>query len=143
MADKVYLIHRRDELRGAKVLQDKVFAADNIMFMPDTVVSSINGSDGLVSSIDTKNVKTNMEENISVNGIFIAVGMKPNVSYINELVELDKAGYVVASEDGITSKKGIFVAGDMRTKVLRQVITAVSDGANAVASVEKYLREQN
>ena len=143
MADKVYLIHRRDELRGAKVLQDKVFAADNIMFMPDTVVTSINGSDGLVSSIDTKNVKTNMEENISVNGIFIAVGMKPNVSYINELVELDKAGYVVASEDGITSKKGIFVAGDMRTKVLRQVITAVSDGANAVASVEKYLREQN
>ena len=143
MADKVYLIHRRDELRGAKVLQDKVFAADNIMFMPDTVVSSVNGSDGLVSSIDTKNVKTNMEENISVNGIFIAVGMKPNVSYINELVELDKAGYVVASEDGITSKKGIFVAGDMRTKVLRQVITAVSDGANAVASVEKYLREQN
>ena len=143
MADKVYLIHRRDELRGAKVLQDKVFAADNIMFMPDTVVSSINGSDGLVSSIDTKNVKTNMEENISVNGIFIAVGMKPNVSYINELVELDKAGYVVASEDGITSKKGIFVAGDVRTKVLRQVITAVSDGANAVASVEKYLREQN
>lgn len=143
IADKVYLIHRRDELRGAKVLQDKVFAADNIMFMPDTVVTSINGSDGLVSSIDTKNVKTNMEENISVNGIFIAVGMKPNVSYINELVELDKAGYVVASEDGITSKKGIFVAGDMRTKVLRQVITAVSDGANAVASVEKYLREQN
>ena len=143
MADKVYLIHRRDELRGAKVLQDKVFAADNIMFMPDTVVSSINGSDGLVSSIDTKNVKTNMEENILVNGIFIAVGMKPNVSYINEMVQLDNVGYVMASEDGITSKKGIFVAGDVRTKVLRQVITAVSDGANAMASVEKYLREQN
>ena len=143
IADKVYLIHRRDELRGAKVLQDKVFAADNIKFVPDTVVTSINGSDGLVSSIDTKNVKTNMEENILVNGIFIAVGMKPNVSYINEMVQLDKAGYVMASEDGITSKKGIFVAGDVRTKVLRQVITAVSDGANAVASVEKYLREQN
>ena len=143
IADKVYLIHRRDELRGAKVLQDKVFAADNIKFVPDTVVTSINGSDGLVSSIDTKNVKTNMEENILVNGIFIAVGMKPNVSYINEMVQLDKVGYVMASEDGITSKKGIFVAGDVRTKVLRQVITAVSDGANAVASVEKYLREQN
>ena len=143
IADKVYLIHRRDELRGAKVLQDKVFAVDNIKFVPDTVVTSINGSDGLVSSIDTKNVKTNMEENILVNGIFIAVGMKPNVSYINEMVQLDKVGYVMASEDGITSKKGIFVAGDVRTKVLRQVITAVSDGANAVASVEKYLREQN
>lgn len=143
IADKVYLIHRRDELRGAKVLQDKVFAADNIKFVPDTVVTSINGSDGLVSSIDTKNVKTNMEENILVNGIFIAVGMKPNVSYINEMVQFDKVGYVMASEDGITSKKGIFVAGDVRTKVLRQVITAVSDGANAVASVEKYLREQN
>ena len=143
IADKVYLIHRRDELRGAKVLQEKVFATENIEFVADTVVTSINGSDGLVSSIDIKNVKTNMEENILVNGIFIAVGMKPNVSYINEMVQLDKVGYVMASEDGITSKKGIFVAGDVRTKVLRQVITAVSDGANAVASVEKYLREQN
>ena len=143
IADKVYLIHRRDELRGAKTLQEKVFAAENIQFIPDTVVTSINGSEGLVSSINIKNVKTGKDENIVVNGIFVAVGMKPTSAYINESVKLDQSGYVIASEDGITSKNGIFVAGDVRTKVLRQVITAVSDGANAVASVEKYLREQN
>lgn len=143
IADKVYLIHRRDELRGAKTLQEKVFAAENIQFIPDTVVTSINGSEGLVSSINIKNVKTGKDENIVVNGIFVAVGMKPTSAYINESVKLDQSGYVIASEDGITSKNGIFVAGDVRTKALRQVITAVSDGANAVASVEKYLRNQS
>lgn len=143
IADKVYLIHRRDELRGAKTLQEKVFATENIQFIPDTVVISINGSEGLVSSIDIKNVKSNKEENIVVNGIFVAVGMKPASTYINESVKLDESGYVIASEDGITSKRGVFVAGDVRTKALRQVITAVSDGANAVASVEKYLRDQS
>lgn len=143
IAEKVYLIHRRDELRGAKTLQEKVFAAENIQFIPDTVVTSINGSEGLVSSINIKNVKTGKDENIVVNGIFVAVGMKPTSAYINESVKLDQSGYVIASEDGITSKNGIFVAGDVRTKALRQVITAVSDGANAVASVEKYLRNQS
>ena len=143
IAEKVYLIHRRDELRGAKTLQEKVFAAENIQFIPDTVVTSINGSEGLVSSINIKKVKTGKDENIVVNGIFVAVGMKPTSAYINESVKLDQSGYVIASEDGITSKNGIFVAGDVRTKALRQVITAVSDGANAVASVEKYLRNQS
>ena len=143
IADKVYLVHRRDELRGAKALQEKVFATENIQFIPDTVVTSINGSEGLVSSINIKNVKSGKEENIVVNGIFVAVGMKPTSAYINESVKLDQSGYVIASEDGITSKNGIFVAGDVRTKALRQVITAVSDGANAVASVEKYLRNQS
>lgn len=143
IANKVYLIHRRDELRGAKVLQEKVLTNEKICFMPDTVVEAINGSEGMVSSIDIKNLKTLEQGNISVNGIFVAVGMKPSSECVKELVELDDYGYIMASEDAITSKKGIFVAGDVRTKVLRQVITAVSDGANAVASVERYLRELN
>lgn len=141
LANKVYLIHRRDELRGAKLLQDKVLATENISFVPDTVVEAINGIDGMVSSIVIKNLKTQKQESIDINGIFMAVGMKPASEVVKELVDLDEYGYIVASEDGVTSKRGIFVAGDVRTKGLRQVITAVSDGANAVASLEKYLRE--
>ena len=141
LANKVYLIHRRDELRGAKLLQDKVLATENISFVPDTVVEAINGIDGMVTSVVIKNLKTQKQESIAVNGIFIAVGMKPASEIVKELVDLDEYGYIVASEDGVTSKKGIYVAGDVRTKGLRQVITAVSDGANAVSSLEKYLRE--
>lgn len=140
IAEKVYLIHRRDTLRGAKSLQDKVFLTDNIQFISDSVVSSIDGDNGLVSSILVKNLKTEEETHMNVSGIFIAVGMKPASSLIEGLVKTDDNGYIVAGEEGITSKNGIFVAGDVRTKALRQVITAVSDGANAVASVEKYLR---
>ena len=109
--------------------------------MADTVVEAINGTDGMVSSIDIKNKKSDKQENILVNGIFIAVGMKPTADFMKEVVKLDEFGYIEAAEDCVTSKKGIFAAGDVRTKGLRQVITAVSDGANAVASLEKYLRE--
>lgn len=141
IAEKVYLIHRRDELRGAKLLQEKIFSSEKISFLSDTVVKTINGTEGMVSSIDIMNLVSQEQENIQVNGIFIAVGMSPLSEVVSGLVELDEYGYVIATEEGITTRKGIFVAGDVRTKSLRQVITAVSDGANAVASVEKYLRE--
>lgn len=141
IANKVYLIHRRDELRGAKSLQEKVLSTENICFVPDTIVEGINGTDGVVSSIDIKNVKSLEQDKIFVNGVFVAIGMKPVSEFVKDLIDLDEYGYIKATEDCMTSKKGIFVAGDVRTKVLRQVITAVSDGANAVASLEKYLRE--
>ena len=141
LANKVYLIHRRDELRGAKSLQEKVLSTENICFIPDTVVETVEGTDGVVSSIDIKNVKSQDEDNISVNGVFVAIGMKPVSEFVDGLVDLDEYGYIKANEDCVTSKKGVFAAGDVRTKALRQVITAVSDGANAVASLEKYLRE--
>ena len=141
IANKVYLIHRRDELRGAKSLQEKVLSIENICFVPDTIVEGINGTDGVVSSIDIKNVKSLEQDKIFVNGVFVAIGMKPVSEFVKDLIDLDEYGYIKATEDCMTSKKGIFVAGDVRTKVLRQVITAVSDGANAVASLEKYLRE--
>ena len=141
IASKVYLIHRRDELRGAKTLQERIFATENIEFVPDTVVTSINGNDGgMVGSISIKNVKDDKEVLLDINGIFVAVGMKPETDFVKELVETDDRGYIVAGEDGITSRAGIFVAGDARTKKLRQVVTAVADGANAVDSVEKFLR---
>lgn len=138
IASKVYLIHRRDELRGAKSLQEKIFATENIEFVADTVVTSISGDD-IVSSIDIKNVKTDKESSLDIRGIFIAVGMKPETGLVSGLVKTDDKGYIVAGEDGVTSVEGLFVAGDVRTKKLRQVITAVSDGANAVCSVEKFL----
>ena len=140
IAEKVYLIHRRNELRGAKNLQEKIFENDKIEFVPCTVLESINSTDGMVSSIDVNNTETNEKKNISVNSIFVAVGMQPETTFVTDLVTADENGYIVAGEDGVTSKKGIFVAGDVRTKKLRQVVTAVSDGANAVASVERYLR---
>ena len=140
IASKVYLIHRRDELRGAKTLQERIFATENIEFVPDTVVTSINGNDGgMGGSISIKNVKDDKEVLLDINGICGAVGMKPETDFVKELVETDDRGYIVAGEDGITSRAGIFVAGDARTKKLRQVITAVADGACAVDSAEKYL----
>ena len=140
MAAKVYLIHRRDELRGAKNLQEKVFATDNIEFIKDSVVTSVKGVDGMVSAVGVKNLKTEDMKDIAVAGVFVAIGMKPVSDFVKGFVDMDSFGYIIAGEEGITSKEGIFVAGDVRTKNLRQVITAVSDGANAVASLERYLR---
>lgn len=135
---KVYLIHRRDEFRGAKVLADAVKASANIEIIYDTVVEKINGED-MVESIDIKNVKSGESASLEVNGVFIAIGTHPVTSLCEGLVDMDEKGYIIAGEDGITSAKGIFVAGDARTKKLRQIITAASDGANAVNSVSEYL----
>ena len=134
---KVYLIHRRDEFRGAKVLADKVKAAENIEILYDSKVTNIIG-DEAVEKIDVENVKTGEVKQVELNGIFIAVGMKPATETFKDLVELDESGYIVAGEDCITSCEGVFVAGDVRTKRLRQVITAASDGANAITSVSEY-----
>lgn len=143
IAKKVYIIHRRDTFRGAKQLQDKVLNTENIEFIKDSVVTEIKG-DEKVTALSIKNVKTiengNVEtKDIEVDGCFIAIGMKPETELARGIVELDEKGYIVAGEDGITSTKGIFVAGDIRTKKLRQIITAVADGANCITSVEEYL----
>lgn len=141
ICEKVYLIHRRDELRGAKSLQKKLMAMENVEILWDTVVDSINGT-MKVESLSLSNKKTGEKSEISVDGVFIAVGISPNTEPFNGLVEMDQGGYIVAGEDGKTSVSGIFVAGDARTKNLRQIITAVADGANCVTSVERYLNEQ-
>lgn len=143
LAQKVYLIHRRDEFRGAKTLQERIFDAENIEFISNSVVTSIDGADGKVTSVDINNIKDNEVNKLDINGIFIAIGMEPISKFVKDLVELDDLGYIKATEEGITSRKGIFVAGDVRTKSLRQVITAASDGAYAINSIEKYLRELN
>nr|WP_028235601.1 thioredoxin-disulfide reductase [Pseudobutyrivibrio sp. MD2005] len=135
---KVHLIHRRDEFRGAMVLQNHVKAVDNIDIIYDTVVESINGEDS-VNSLHIKNVKTGEERDLAVEGVFIAVGTEPNTAKIEGLPELDSRGYIIAGENCETSKAGIYAAGDVRTKQLRQVITATADGANAIFSIQKQL----
>lgn len=134
---KVYLVHRRDELRADKVLQDKLFKCANVEMVWDSVPTVIEGTDK-VEDIKVHNVKTDEGKTIAVDGVFIAVGILPNTEKFKGLVDLDESGYIIAGEDGVTSTPGIFAAGDIRTKNLRQVVTAVADGANAVTSAEKY-----
>lgn len=138
--NKVYLIHRRDVFRGAKVLQKQVEEKENIVCVMDSVVDEIVGED-LVEKVCISNKKTQQSSELSVQGIFIAVGISPNTKDIQGLPKQDDAGYIIATEDGVTDIPGIFVAGDCRTKQLRQVITATADGANAITSVERYLYE--
>ena len=138
---KVYLVHRRDELRADKVLQDQLFKCANVEMVWDSVPTVIEGTDK-VEDIKVHNVKTDEGKTIAVDGVFIAVGILPNTEKFKGLVDLDESGYIIAGEDGVTSTPGIFAAGDIRTKNLRQVVTAVADGANAVASVQRYLIEK-
>lgn len=138
---KVYLVHRRDELRADKVLQDKLFKCANVEMVWNSVPTVIEGTDK-VEALKVHNVKTDEEKAIAVDGVFIAVGILPNTEKFKGLVDLDESGYIIAGEDGVTSTPGIFAAGDIRTKNLRQVVTAVADGANAVASVQRYLMEK-
>lgn len=135
---KVYLVHRRDEFRGAKVLADEVRNTANIELVLDSVVDRIVGTNG-VEAVEVSNVKTGEKRTLEVQGVFIAVGTLPQTDKIEGLPDMDERGYIIAGEDGVTSIPGIFVAGDCRTKQLRQVVTAASDGANCVVSAERYL----
>lgn len=141
--EKVYLIHRRNSLRGAKSLQDTLINTPNIELVYNTVVTAINGSD-VVNNITIKNVESLEESPLNVNGIFLAVGNDPNKLLETGDAKLctDERGYIVASEDCKTNIPGVYAAGDIRVKRLRQVVTAVADGANAIESVQEYLRER-
>lgn len=138
MCKKVYLIHRRDEFRGAKVLQDQVKSIENIECVLDSVITEIKG-DKAVNAVLIHNKKTDEDKEIPVDGVFIAVGIQPNTDKIKNLPDMDEAGYIIAGETCETSIPGIFAAGDVRTKQLRQVITSAADGANAVTSIGRYL----
>lgn len=138
LCKKVYLVHRRDELRADKAIQEKVFDCENIEMVWESIPLEILGQDE-VTGIKIRNVKTGEERELDTDGVFIAVGIVPNTTFVKAQLELDENGYICAGEEGITSAAGVFAAGDIRTKALRQVVTAVSDGANTVASVQKYL----
>ena len=137
MCSKVYVIHRRNELRAAKSLQEKLFSLDNVEMVWDSVAEEICG-EGQVDSLKISNVKTGEKRTLSLQGVFIAVGITPESQAFEGLVEMEK-GYIKAGEDCATSAPGIFAAGDVRKKNLRQIIRAAADGANAVTSAEHYL----
>ena len=135
---KVYLVHRREELRAERILQESLFACENVEIRWNSVAVEIQGTE-CVTGFKIRDVRNATESVIATDGVFIAVGILPNTDKFRNLVKLDEAGYIVAGEKGITETPGIFAAGDIRTKMLRQVVTAVADGANAVASVQNYL----
>lgn len=131
--EKVYLVHRRDELRAADILQKKLFSLSNVEVLWSHVAEAVLGEEA-TEAVQLKNLKTGEEKRIPVSGVFIAVGITPRSSLLEGLVKRDERGYVIAGEDCVTSAEGIFAAGDCRSKKLRQIITAVADGANAATS---------
>ncbi len=137
-ASKVYLIHRRDELRADKILADRIKTSHSHIVW-DSVVTSLNGSPKL-SSITVKNVKTGKTTDIETDACFIATGRKPSSEGITG-VTLDESGYIITDEEMRTNIKGVFAAGDVRKKTLRQIVTAAADGALAAESAIKYLNE--
>ena len=137
--EKVYLIHRRDELRAADILQKELKALPNIEILWNTVVKEISGEEK-AQSLTLEDTRTGVRRSLAADGVFIAVGIVPSGDLMKDMVDHDEQGYFLAGEECATSVPGIFVAGDLRKKKLRQVVTAVADGANAIASVLDYLR---
>ncbi len=137
-ADKVYLIHRRNELRADKIVQERAFKNEKIEFIWDSVVKEING-ENLVETLVLENVKTKNVSNLHVNGVFPYIGMMPNVDLISGQLEQDSRGFIITDETMGTSVEGVFAVGDVRKTPLRQVITAASDGAVGAVYAVKYL----
>ena len=131
-------MHRRDEFRASRHLTTRLQELPNVTILWDSVVGKINGEDK-VESIDIKNLKTEEETKYEVSGVFIAVGYMPNSEAYKKVVAIDEGGYIIAGENCETNITGVYAAGDIRTKDLRQIITAAADGANAITAVEKYL----
>ena len=139
MCEKVYIVHRRDKLRGAKRLQERLQALENIEFVWNSETVAIEGN-AQVEALRLRQTKIGEEKRLDVDGVFIAVGIAPESELYAGQLELDEQGYIRADESGQTSVPGVFAAGDVRTKALRQILTAASDGANCVASAERYLQ---
>ena len=139
ICEKVYLVHRRDELRASKTYMESLEKASNIEFVWNSEVVEILEQDALVSGVKVSNRQTQIVQEISCDGIFVAIGNIPNTELIKGQVELDEAGYVMADETTKTNIPGVFAVGDMRAKPLRQIVTAVADGAVASKYAEEYI----
>ncbi len=138
-AEKVYLVHRRDEFRASKIVQQRVFANPKIAVVFDTVVDEIVGHDGLMTHARIRNLKTGGARDLVSTGIFIFVGFTPNTGIIRGHVRHDASGYLITDSNMQTSIPGLFAAGDIRAQLTRQVTTAVGDATTAAIAVEKYL----
>lgn len=137
-AKKVVVVHRRDELRATQVLRDRAIKHEKLEFIWDSVVKEIKG-DAFVEKVVVENVKTGAVTEVPAEGVFVAVGQEPSTGFLKGLVEMDEKGYVITNDRMETNIEGIFAAGDMRRKPLRQIVTAVADGATAAVSAEQYI----
>jgi thioredoxin reductase (NADPH) len=141
-AKEITIIHRRDALRATKIYQERAFASPKINFLWSTVVEEIRGNQ-TVESVLVRNVTSGEVKDVPTEGVFMFIGITPKTAFLKGLVELDENGYILVDEENLqTSVEGIFAAGDARKKLLRQVATAVGDGATAAFAVEKYLEEK-
>ena len=138
---KVILIHRRDQLRAQKVIQDRAFKNPKMEFIWDTVVEKIHGSDK-VESLSLKNVKTGETSELEVGAIFVFIGFVPNSNLTREELKKDPNGYILTNERMETSIPGLYAAGDVRAQLTRQITTAVGDATTAAIAVEKFLTER-
>lgn len=138
ITEKVYVIVRRDSLRANKSAQKKLFETNNVEIIWNSGVTKLNGEEKL-SGIEIKNNKDGKIDNLEVNGVFVAIGSDPSSELVKDLVALDKNGYIIADESCKTNVDGIFAIGDIRTKEVRQVLTAAADGAVSIYGAEKYL----
>lgn len=140
LAKKVYLIHRRDTLRATKIYHEPLMKAENVEFVWNSTVDGLE-ADQRLTGVNIKNTKTGQISSIACDGVFISIGRNPTTQFLKGAVALDEKGYIVADESTKTNVEGVFAVGDVRTKALRQVVTAVSDGAVAVHYIEEYLNK--
>ncbi|EPD53530.1 thioredoxin reductase [Staphylococcus sp. HGB0015] len=138
-ADKVTIVHRRDQLRAQKILQDRAFKNEKIDFIWNHTLKSVNEKDGKVGSLTLVSTVDGTEQTVDADGLFVYIGMKPLTQPFENLGITNEVGYIVANPDMSTAVKGIYVAGDVREKGLRQIVTATSDGSIAAESVQAYI----
>ncbi len=141
LAKEVYLIHRRDRLRAQKILQERLFESKNVKTIWNSVVTEIKGDQSGVKALEIMDLNTGKRSLLEIEGVFVAVGQQPSSEIFRDLVEMDEKGFIKTDSKGATSKAGIFAAGDVRVKELRQVSTAVGDGALAAWAAVEYLQE--
>ena len=141
LAKKVYAVHRRDTLRAEKIYQQPLFNAENVEFVWNSTVSGFITGDKL-NGVKVTDVNSGEVTELACDGVFVSIGRTPATAFLADKVRLDEGGYVVADESTRTNVDGVFAVGDVRTKALRQVVTAVADGANAVHFAEEYLRKR-
>jgi len=140
-ASKVILVHRRDQLRATKILQDRIMANEKIEMAWCSVVEGLKSDNSGLTGAVLRDMKTGEARTIQIQGMFVAVGVTPTTGFVANLLELNEDGYIKSGEDTLTSIPGIYAAGDCRTTVLKQVSTAVGDGAVAAVMAEKYIDE--
>ncbi|MBC8178884.1 MAG: thioredoxin-disulfide reductase [Deltaproteobacteria bacterium] len=140
-ASRVYVIHRRDELRATKIIQERAFANEKIEFIWDTIPLSIEGETG-VERLRLRNVKTSKESTLNIEGVFVLVGTRPVTEFLEDAVDMDNQGFINVDRRQETNVQGVFAAGDVTSETPRQIATAVGEGVTAVLSAEEYLEDQ-